>query len=90
MEDDRCSDRLWGFLATDVSDAPACVSECRQNFLKTLVSQEETFQRVCERLSDNSDTDGQEEAFWALYCCDSQLCGVDNIERDGQDRTLIS
>ncbi|KAL6855308.1 hypothetical protein ACO1O0_006449 [Amphichorda felina] len=87
MEDDLCSDRSWGFLATDVSDVPACVSECRQNFLKTLMSQEETFQRVCERLSNNSATDDQEEAFWVLYCCDSQLCGVNNLEREGQDHS---
>lgn len=28
---------------------------------------------------------GDEPAFWALYCCDAQRCGVDNLD-GGQDR----
>lgn len=89
MEDDRCDDRLWGFLATDVSDAPACISSCRQDFLKALMLREESFERLCEQLVDMSETSGQDDPFWGLYCCDSQLCGVDNLKNLGQDRTVF-
>lgn len=27
-----------------------------------------------------------EPDFWALYCCDAQRCGVDNLRSVGQDR----
>lgn len=89
MDVDGCSDQQWGFLATDVPDAPACISDCRDKFLKALVPADETFGRVCEHLSENGDASTRDEAFQALYCCDAQLCGVDNLKSGGEDRTLF-
>lgn len=85
-DDDRCEGRPWGFLASSVADAPACIADCRQKFLTALSPKDETIERVCELLSDN---DGNtDQPFHLLYCCDAQLCGVDNLESGGDDRTV--
>ena len=81
----RCSNKPWGFLATNLPDPPSCVAECRKRFLAGLspLPSLETFDVVCELLSDNRrDT----SALWDLYCCDSQLCGVNNLASRGEDR----
>lgn len=88
MEGNRCSNQPWGFLATDVADPPACIADCRQKFLRGLSLEDETLETVCEALTDNGNTDIKDEMFWALYCCDAQLCGVDNLKGGGDDRTL--
>ncbi len=90
MEEDECINHQWGYLAAGVVDAPKCISSCRTKFLNTLLSQTETFDRICERLSDTSDNirDRDHATLWDLYCCDSQLCGVDNLESGGEDRTV--
>lgn len=89
MEDDdgRCEGKAWGFLATSVSDAGACVADCRQQFLTALSPKDETIERVCELFSDK---DGEaDQMLHRLYCCDAQLCGVDNLESSGEDRIVF-
>ena len=86
-EDEVCDEVPWGFFATSVPDAPACIADCREKFFSALSPQDETIESVCELLLDNDgDTD---QPFHLLYCCDAQLCGVDNLEGGGDDRTVI-
>ncbi|KAF5628430.1 hypothetical protein F52700_8164 [Fusarium sp. NRRL 52700] len=79
-----CSGHSWGFIAPDVQDPPLCISLCRERFLKELVPEDETIERVCEVLQDR-DWMEKEQPFRALYCCDSQACGVDNLGEGGKD-----
>ncbi|KAF4501687.1 hypothetical protein FAGAP_2093 [Fusarium agapanthi] len=79
-----CSGHSWGFIAPDVQDPPLCISLCRERFLKELVPGDETIERVCEVLQDR-DWMEKEQPFRALYCCDAQACGVDNLGEDGKD-----
>ncbi|KAI9158315.1 hypothetical protein HJFPF1_06307 [Paramyrothecium foliicola] len=79
-----CPDQPWGTIATNVPDAPTCISDCRAKFLRLLLPSNETFRRVCQILSDDGDQD-KNELFWSLYCCDSQLCGVNNLWEPDQD-----
>lgn len=83
-----CGGHSWGFIAANVDDPPECISKCRERFLKGLLPKDETFERVCEVLSDKDHMD-KEQPFRALYCCDAQLCGVDNLGRSGKDRMCI-
>lgn len=86
-DESRCDDLPWGFLATSVADAPACVADCREKFLTALSPKDETIESVCELLLDrDGDTD---QPFNLLYCCDAQLCGVDNLESGGDDRMVF-
>ncbi|KAG9506862.1 hypothetical protein J7337_000406 [Fusarium musae] len=80
-----CSGHSWGFIAPDVQDPPLCISLCRERFLKELVPGDETIERVCEVLQDR-DWMEKEQPFRALYCCDAQACGVDNLGEGGKDR----
>jgi hypothetical protein len=89
-----CSGKPWGYIAPSVPNAPKCISICRQSFLETLLSftnnpsdDDETFAWACETLSDNNQVVYKDHPFWRLYCCDAQRCGVDNVERLGEDRT---
>ncbi|KAF4468091.1 hypothetical protein FALBO_5021 [Fusarium albosuccineum] len=79
-----CSGHGWGFVAPDVQDPPQCINMCRERFLRELLPKDETFERVCEALEDKGHMD-REQPFRALYCCDSQLCGVDNLGEGGKD-----
>ncbi|KAF5538226.1 hypothetical protein FMEXI_9522 [Fusarium mexicanum] len=79
-----CSGHSWGFIAPDVQDPPLCISLCRERFLKELVPGDETIERVCEVLQDR-DWMEKEQPFRALYCCDAQACGVDNLGEGGKD-----
>ncbi|KAM0087370.1 hypothetical protein ACKRZS_000222 [Fusarium odoratissimum] len=79
-----CSGHSWGFIAPDVQDPPLCISLCRERFLKELVPGDETIERVCEVLQDR-DWMEEEQPFRALYCCDAQACGVDNLGEGGKD-----
>ena len=88
MEKSQCKGRQWGFLATNIDNAPKCVANCRQKFVEGLLPHDETFKSVCEHLSDNGGLRGANEDLWELYCCDSQLCGVDNLKRGGNDRKV--
>ncbi|KAL2202282.1 hypothetical protein CC79DRAFT_1373906 [Sarocladium strictum] len=89
-----CSGKPWGYIAPSVPNAPKCISICRQNFLETLLSttkpsdDDETFARACETLSDKNKFNGKDHPFWRLYCCDAQRCGVDNVERLGEDPNI--
>ncbi|KAG9256412.1 uncharacterized protein F5Z01DRAFT_672399 [Emericellopsis atlantica] len=87
MDTERCTDQPWGSLASNVVDAPSCIADCRQKFLATLLPEreliDETLEPVCEHLSKESLS--LDEAFWTLYCCDAQLCGVDNLAGRGKD-----
>jgi hypothetical protein len=74
----------WGFIAADVEDPPQCIAMCRERFLRELLPKDETFERACEALGDRGEQ--QHRSFRALYCCDSQLCGVDNLGERGRDR----
>lgn len=85
MDDDNCGEMPWGFVASGVPDPPACIADCRQRFLAGLVPEDETFGAVCEVLSDKGHATRQ-QSFRSLYCCDSQLCGVDNLALGGLDR----
>lgn len=75
----------WGFVASDISDPPQCVQDCRERFLRAvlqlLLPKNETFDELCQALSYK-----ESPLLDALYCCDSQLCGVDNLGGAGQDR----
>ncbi|KAI8687816.1 hypothetical protein NCS55_00033800 [Fusarium keratoplasticum] len=73
----------WGFIAADVEDPPQCIAMCRERFLRELLPKDETFERACEALGDRGEQ--QHRSFRALYCCDSQLCGVDNLGERGRD-----
>ncbi|KAI8724666.1 hypothetical protein NCS52_00036200 [Fusarium sp. LHS14.1] len=73
----------WGFIAADVDDPPQCIAMCRERFLRELLPKDETFERACEALGDRGEQ--QHRSFRALYCCDSQLCGVDNLDERGRD-----
>ncbi|KAF4343388.1 hypothetical protein FBEOM_2686 [Fusarium beomiforme] len=79
-----CSGHSWGFIAPDVQDPPLCISLCRERFLKELMPGDETIERVCEALQDK-DRMEKEQPFRALYCCDAQACGVDNLGEGGKD-----
>ncbi|CEI65284.1 hypothetical protein FVEN_g6287 [Fusarium venenatum] len=79
-----CTGRSWGFVAPDVQDPPQCIALCRERFLKELLPEDETFDRVCEALQD-SDRMERDQPFQALYCCDAQACGVDNLGERGRD-----
>ncbi|KAF4944745.1 hypothetical protein FSARC_14592 [Fusarium sarcochroum] len=79
-----CSGHGWGFIAPDVQDPPQCISLCRERFLKELLPKDETFERVCEALQDKEHME-KEQPFRALYCCDAQACGVDNLGEGGKD-----
>ncbi|RGP79819.1 hypothetical protein FLONG3_1999 [Fusarium longipes] len=79
-----CTGHIWGFVAPDVQDAPQCIALCRERFLKVLLPEDETFERVCEALQDK-DRMEKEQPFQALYCCDAQACGVDNLGERGRD-----
>ncbi|KAM0430496.1 hypothetical protein ACHAPT_005843 [Fusarium lateritium] len=61
---------------------------CRERFLRELLPKDETLERVCEALGDRGEQEQQRQqhrSFRALYCCDSQLCGVDNLGERGRD-----
>ncbi|RSL84633.1 hypothetical protein CEP52_016382 [Fusarium oligoseptatum] len=77
----------WGFIAADVEDPPQCIAMCRERFLRELLPKDETFERACEALGDRGGEQQQQHrrSFRALYCCDSQLCGVDNLGERGRD-----
>lgn len=86
----------WGFVAYNVADAPKCIARCRRRFIEAILAasaprkdygDDETFDQVCETLSDKTQRDRKDQPFWDLYCCDAQLCGVNNVERLGEDRT---
>ncbi|KAF0634657.1 hypothetical protein FPSE5266_04982 [Fusarium pseudograminearum] len=79
-----CTGHIWGFVAPDVQDPPHCIALCRERFLKELLPEDETFERVCEALQDK-DRMEREQPFQALYCCDAQACGVDNLGELGRD-----
>ncbi|KAF7562384.1 hypothetical protein G7046_g1753 [Stylonectria norvegica] len=84
LERRDCQGHTWGFIAANVNDPPQCISDCRERFLRNLLPKDETFERVCEVLADKGRID-REQPFRALYCCDSQLCGVDNLGDRGKD-----
>ncbi|KAH6950535.1 hypothetical protein DER45DRAFT_649064 [Fusarium avenaceum] len=79
-----CSSHSWGFVAPDVQDPPRCIALCRERFLKELSPKGETFERVCEVLQDSARME-KDQPFQALYCCDAQACGVDNLGERGRD-----
>ncbi|KAH7133251.1 hypothetical protein B0J13DRAFT_641829 [Dactylonectria estremocensis] len=79
-----CAAHDWGSIAADVDDPPHCVSECRERFLRAMLPKDETFGRLCEVFEDRDHMD-KEKPFHSLYCCDSQLCGVDNLGEIGKD-----
>ncbi|KAK7427509.1 hypothetical protein QQZ08_005951 [Neonectria magnoliae] len=79
-----CASHGWGFVAADVADPPRCISRCREGFLRDMLPKDKTFERLCEVLEDKDYMD-REQPFRALYCCDSQLCGVDNLGAAGKD-----
>ncbi|KAJ4014895.1 hypothetical protein NW766_005212 [Fusarium irregulare] len=79
-----CAGHFWGFVAPDVQDPPQCIALCRERFLKELVPEDETFEKVCEALQDKEYME-REQPFRALYCCDAQACGVDNLGERGRD-----
>ncbi|KPM35359.1 hypothetical protein AK830_g11211 [Neonectria ditissima] len=79
-----CANRGWGFVAADVADPPRCITGCRERFLRAMLPKDETFERLCEVLEDKDRMD-REQPFRTLYCCDAQLCGVDNLGAGGKD-----
>ncbi|RGP72117.1 hypothetical protein FSPOR_2962 [Fusarium sporotrichioides] len=79
-----CTGHIWGFVAPDVQDPPQCIALCRERFLNQLLPEDKTFERVCEALQDRDRMERQ-QPFQALYCCDAQACGVDNLGERGRD-----
>lgn len=84
----QCIGSPWGAIATGILDGPGCVLACRDSFRRSFVPDNETFERVCERLTQLNDSE-RDTALLELYCCDSQLCGVDNINQPGNDRKYL-
>lgn len=80
----------WGFMAEGVTDAPACISNCQSSFLDKLAADNGSFDHICSYLSTDVRTENEDVdvAFWDLYCCDSQLCGVDHLDSKERDRTV--
>uniref|UniRef100_A0A8H7TR92 Uncharacterized protein n=1 Tax=Bionectria ochroleuca TaxID=29856 RepID=A0A8H7TR92_BIOOC len=89
MAENSCSGMPWGFLAADVPNAPKCIASCRAKFVDGLLLENKTLESVCEHLSDNGNTTTEKlPPFWDLYCCDSQLCGVDNLKSHNLDPNI--
>ena len=70
-------------------DAPACVQNCRDQFLKKVSpdyrpDDSETLKSVCSKLT----TKGPNQDLWPLYWCDLTFCGVANLQsaKGGDDR----
>ncbi|POR32363.1 Uncharacterized protein TPAR_07427 [Tolypocladium paradoxum] len=83
-KDKRCSSRGWGYLAANVPDPPACITDCRRQLLQAIVPSNETLGEVCKAVTDSRRT-GNDQVFRMVYCCDSQVCGVDNLDGRGKD-----
>lgn len=81
----ECRARAWGFLATDIKDAPACIMGCRDRFWSSLAPENETFADICQVLSEESSR-RRETILDSVYCCDAQICGVNNLLGSGLDR----
>lgn len=88
MAKDKCSSRGWGYLAANVPDPRACITDCRWQLLQAIVPSNETLGEACKALSD-SRRSSNDQVFRMVYCCDSQICGVDNLEGRGKDRECI-
>ncbi|ATY58442.1 hypothetical protein A9K55_002528 [Cordyceps militaris] len=81
---EACVGSRWGAIAGDVQDAPGCVRGCRDSLRRLLAPSEETYDVVCRVLA-RLDQPQIEDLLIGLYCCDAQLCGVDNIALPGYD-----
>ncbi|PHH82729.1 hypothetical protein CDD83_3184 [Cordyceps sp. RAO-2017] len=85
MTREKCSASRWGSLAANVLDAEACVTDCRLRLLHSIGPRNHSLESLCEAASDSHRRSRIERAFRAVYCCDSQTCGVDNVVGKGRD-----
>ncbi|KAJ6781613.1 hypothetical protein PWT90_04415 [Aphanocladium album] len=82
---EACVGSPWGAIADDIQDAPTCVRGCRDSLRRLLAPNDETYENFCRMLV-QLDQPKRDDMLLGLYCCDSQLCGVDNIGLPGYDR----
>ncbi|OAQ96953.1 hypothetical protein LLEC1_06040 [Akanthomyces lecanii] len=82
---EACVGSTWGAIAGNVHDPPDCVRGCRESLQHLLTPNEGTYAKFCSTLV-QLDQPRMEDMLHGLYCCDSQLCGVDNIGLPGSDR----
>ncbi|KAB5586047.1 hypothetical protein GE09DRAFT_50268 [Coniochaeta sp. 2T2.1] len=75
-------------MAAHQRDAPACVQNCRDQFLEKVSpdytpDDSETLKAVCSNLT----TKGPNQNLWPLYWCDLTFCGVANHQsvKEGDD-----
>ncbi|PNY28443.1 Uncharacterized protein TCAP_01624 [Tolypocladium capitatum] len=85
MANGKCSSRGWGYLAANVPDPRACITDCRWQLLRAIAPSNETLGEACKALSD-SRRSSNDQVFRVVYCYDSQVCGVDNLDGRGKDR----
>ncbi|KAJ3475728.1 hypothetical protein NLG97_g9359 [Lecanicillium saksenae] len=81
---EACVGSTWGAIADNIQDAPTCVRGCRDSLRRLLAPSDETFEKFCRTLV-QLDQPKRDDMLLGLYCCDSQLCGVDNIGLPGFD-----
>lgn len=65
-----------------------CLDACKDQFMAAIaLPAGQEFTDVCKELS----RAGHSQDFWALYCCDSEYCGVwiDGNEGLGQSRKCL-
>lgn len=82
---EACIGSTWGAIAGNVQDPPDCIRGCRESLRQLLAPNDETYAKFCSTLV-QLDPPQMENMLLGLYCCDSQLCGVDNIGLPGFDR----
>lgn len=86
----NCEGRPWGYMATGVTNAPSCISACRDRIISTATTEHGSFEALCRFLTEpDVDSHGTIHVLWGLYCCDSQLCGVNNLRSSARDRMLL-
>lgn len=85
--------REWPYLATDVPNPAACLSQCRESFMAEVVAAPaDDKAALCEAMNGTAQAGGDVGFGW-LYCCSSVLCGVsfDKVTRSaGQDRGFLT
>ncbi|KAF4510941.1 hypothetical protein G6O67_002786 [Ophiocordyceps sinensis] len=78
----QCTSQPWAsclldFLPAEVLDAPTCVAYRQLQFLQAIAPPNGALQDVCQSLSHRYRLSN-------LYCCDSQICRVDNLVGSGR------
>lgn len=88
MTRQKCTSQPWAsclldFLPAEVLDAPTCVAYRQLQFLQAIAPPNGALQDVCQSLSHRYRLSN-------LYCCDSQICRVDNLVGSGRHRECLA